>query len=186
MSIYTFLSKSPPVLPTLPPGLKLINNFITKEEELELVKNINNSEWNNTLSRRTQHYGYTYDYIRSTCSKAAPIPEWCNDIMNKIKSEFGEVPDQIIINEYTSGQGIAPHIDSKIFGDCIMSLSLCSDITMNLSYKEEVIDINLPKRSMLVLMDEARTNWKHGIIQRKTDNGVKRGTRISLTFRKLK
>jgi hypothetical protein len=36
------------------------------------------------------------------------------------------------------------------------------------------------------MTNKQTTMWKHGIVARKTDNGIKRTTRISLTFRKLK
>jgi alkylated DNA repair dioxygenase AlkB len=167
-------------------GIKLIRNFITSDEEDRLIKCINSCKWDTRLLRRTQHYGYIYDYVHQSCHQAEPIPEWCYFIIQKIKDSFGEIPDQVIINEYTPGQGIAPHTDSKIFGECIFSLSLGSDIQMNFSNKEKCIDIHLNKRSILCLKGDSRHIWKHSIIPRKTDNGVKRKTRISLTFRKLK
>jgi len=40
------------------PGLIIIPNFITKDEEEQLINEINNNEWNNDLHRLTQHYGY--------------------------------------------------------------------------------------------------------------------------------
>jgi alkylated DNA repair dioxygenase AlkB len=167
-------------------GIKLIPNFITSIEEEKLIKCINLCKWDTRLARRTQHYGYTYDYIHQSCHQAEPIPEWCYFIVQRIKDSLGEIPDQVIINEYTPGQGIAPHTDSKIFGECIFSLSLGSDIQMNFSNKEKCIDIHLNRRSLICLKGDSRHIWKHGIVPRKTDNGVKRKTRISLTFRKLK
>lgn len=46
-------------------------------------------------------------------------------------------------------------------------------------------NIYLESRSLLVLKGDARYKWKHGIAARKSDNGVKRQRRISLTFRKV-
>jgi alkylated DNA repair dioxygenase AlkB len=43
----------------------------------------------------------------------------------------------------------------------------------------------LESRSLLILTCDARYKWKHGIALRKSDNGVKRQRRISLTFRKV-
>lgn len=45
--------------------------------------------------------------------------------------------------------------------------------------------INLEPRSLLILKDDARYQWKHGIAAGKSDNGVKRQRRVSLTFRKV-
>lgn len=167
-------------------GLKIINNFITEEEEKYLLNSINNSKWDTRLSRRTQHYGYEYNYKRYDCSKTDKIPEWCDFIINRIKTEFNNVPDQIIINEYIPGQGISPHTDAKIFSEDIYSLSLGSDINMNFTNKTDHIEYKLNTRSLLNMRGDARHIWKHSITQRMSDNGTKRKTRISLTFRSIK
>jgi alkylated DNA repair dioxygenase AlkB len=48
----------------------------------------------------------------------------------------------------------------------------------------------LASRSLLILSDEARYEWEHGIARRKTDrwNGrvLVRGRRLSVTFRVMK
>ena len=167
-------------------GLKIINNFITEEEEKYLLDNINKSKWDTRLCRRTQHYGYEYDYKRYDCSKTDKIPEWCDFMINRIKKEFNNIPDQIIINEYVPGQGISPHTDAKIFGEYIFSLSLGSDINMNFTNKTDNIEYKLNTRSLLSMRSDARHIWKHSITQRMSDNGIKRKTRISLTFRSIK
>jgi alkylated DNA repair protein alkB family protein 8 len=43
-------------------GLTYIDDIITPEQETELINFIDIQEWNNSLSRRTQHYGYLYVY----------------------------------------------------------------------------------------------------------------------------
>lgn len=45
--------------------------------------------------------------------------------------------------------------------------------------------VYLEPKSLLILQGEARSVWKHGIAARKSDNGVKRQRRVSLTFRKV-
>ena len=45
--------------------------------------------------------------------------------------------------------------------------------------------IYLRPASLLILKGDARYKWKHGIAARKSDNGLKRQRRISLTFRKI-
>jgi alkylated DNA repair dioxygenase AlkB len=103
-------------------------------------------------------------------------------------------PDQLIVNEYTPGQGISPHIDSvELFEDEILSISLGSDITMNFteaSDKTNIKSLILKRRTLMCLSKDARYKWKHSIPQRIYDiikgKKVKRDTRISLTFRKVK
>ena len=38
---------------------------------------------------------------------------------------------------------------------------------------------------LIYLPEEARYNWKHAIPARKQDDGIQRGLRVSLTFRKV-
>jgi len=98
--------------------------------------------------------------------------------------------NQVIINEYLAGQGIAPHIDHPVqFGNTIATLLLGSAYVMDLQSPSQKISILLPRRSLLVLENEARYKWKHGIAKRMKDPSTnssmtrKRGTRISITYR---
>ena len=86
------------------------------------------------------------------------------------------------------GQGIYEHIDNpELFDDTIISLRLLSNILMDFKEDWETPKpILLEKNSLFILRDEARYNYKHGISKRKTDNKIKRGRRVSITFRKVK
>ena len=123
------------------------------------------------------------------------LPSWAMTMAQRLFDEkhISELPDQLIINEYEPGQGIANHVDCKpCFGDTIISISLGSACVMdfiNLRTKKK-IEVMLESGSLVVLSGEARHSWTHGIAQRKTDNfnGIKtdRQLRISMTFRKVK
>lgn len=188
------------------PGLIYIRNFITEEEESYLSKNINNQSWMNSLSRRVQHYGYEYDYKSKTAknNKVDDIPEFINFIIDRLLSLklYKEKPDQLIINEYESSQGIFPHIDAtNSFKDVISSLSLLSDIGMEFILYNNKKTIMLERRSLVVLTGDARYKWRHGIEKRLIDKNIisleddgitekivpilKRNLRISLTFRNM-
>jgi alkylated DNA repair dioxygenase AlkB len=113
---------------------------------------------------------------------------------NKLHREgyMPQIPDQLIVNEYNPGQGIASHVDCEpCFGDTIISLSLGSTCIMDFINKrtKEKIEILLEPRSLVVLKDDARYQWTHGIVGKKADyfKGQKyeRTTRISLTFRNV-
>lgn len=43
-------------------GLTIIPNYITEEDEQQLIEIINAQEWDTTIKRATQHYGYYYNY----------------------------------------------------------------------------------------------------------------------------
>jgi len=173
------------------PGLSLIEDFITNKEGDELIKIINTQEWNKKIKRWTQHYGFEYDYKnRSIQKKTLPIPNWLNPIILKItqKGIIKEIPNQIIINRYLPGEGISPHIDlPHVFKNKIYSISLGSACIMNFSRKDKKIDIKVNQQ--LIMKNDVRYKWKHGIKPVKTDliNGkrIKRTIRYSITFRNL-
>ena len=171
--------------------------FITNEVASELISNIDKEQWLSDISRRVQHYGYKYDYrIRSInqSMKVKPIPTWLNAMCEKLVSDglFSKLPDQVIINEYLAGQGIANHIDCEpCFMDTIASLSLGSTCVMDFTNKTDYTKCQylLEPKSLLLLSGVARYNWLHGIAKLKTDNYhgqiINRSRRISITFRNV-
>ena len=178
-------------------GLELYPEFITPQQEVELINHIDSEMWLEDLSRKVQHYGFKYDYRARRINadfKIGPLPEWSIELINRIK-EKGIVDyelDQLIINNYEPGEGISMHIDCEpCFEDTILSLSLGSDIEMDLRRvnTSEKTSILLQRRSLLVLSKDARYKYEHGIVQRKSDNFNNqkriRKRRISLTFRKV-
>jgi len=179
-------------------GLTYIPNFIDTKEVKNYIDAINSEQWLSDIKRRVQHYGYKYDYKARSIDYSmfiGNLPTWAESMAQRLYDEkhINVIPDQLIINEYEPGQGIANHVDCQpCFGDTVISISLNSSCVMdfiNLRTKEK-IEVMLDSGSLVVLSGEARHNWTHGIAQRKTDkfNGVKtnRKLRISMTFRKVK
>jgi alkylated DNA repair dioxygenase AlkB len=179
-------------------GLNLYFDFITKQEEVELLKKINESNWLNDLSRRVQHYGYKYDYRArkiDNSSYLGEMPEWLKELALKVYNQklIDFIPDQAIINEYEPGQGIASHIDCEpCFGDTIISISLGSQCVMNYSREansSDKVGLLIEPQSLIVMKKESRYNWYHGIPARKSDKFnntvLKRNRRVSITFRKI-
>ncbi|WP_109436583.1 alpha-ketoglutarate-dependent dioxygenase AlkB [Aquimarina sp. AU119] len=175
-------------------GLNLLNDFIDIETEKELIQYIDNSKWSNELKRRVQHYGYKYDYKSRSIEpsiKAEPIPKQIMNIYTKLVDSFEGIikPNQVIVNEYLPGQGIAKHIDcKKSFESVIFSLSLISSCIMKFEKKPNSHELMLNPRSLLILQEDARYNWAHSIPSRKSDKfnfkKYHRERRVSITFRK--
>lgn len=177
------------------PGLSYIPDFIDTQTEENLIRIIDEQPWIVDFKRRVQHYGYRYDYKARNISsdlKIGNIPIWLIPLCEKLQSEglLQPIPDQVIINEYQPGQGIAPHIDCvPCFGDIIASLSLSSACVMDFTHSKtkQTKAHLLEARSLIVLSKDARYKWRHGIAPRKTDKlndkVVPRKRRLSLTFR---
>lgn len=161
------------------------------EEEARLINLVDRELWSNDLQRRVQHYGYKYDYKKRLIDQSSylgPLPDWLGALSQRLYTEkiFDDQPDQVIVNEYLPGQGIAPHIDlSSCFAGVICSLSLVSKCVMDFTYAGLTYSLALQPRSLLVMSGEARYKWKHGIKPRKSDDKIARNRRVSLTFRKV-
>lgn len=191
------ITPQPPTNHPKIPGLTYLPNYISPEQHASLWESINNEIWLGDLKRRVQHYGYKYDYkarLIDYSMKIGELPDWVLPYTKKLQAEgyMPQLPDQLIVNEYQPGQGIASHIDCEpCFGETIVSLSLGSTCVMNFINKQtkEKIEVLLEPRSLVVLKEEARYQWTHGIVGKKSDlfGGQKymRGTRISLTFRNV-
>lgn len=163
------------------PGLILIKKYITKKEEIELLEEIDSKEWDTTLKRRTQQYGYRYNYESKQALEKAP------KIFRSLKKVWPFTVDQVIINEYNRGQGISAHID-KIdqLGDYVAGISLGSDATFEFvrvedKHKEE---IKIPRRSIFIMTYDSRYSWTHSLPAKKSS--LKKKRRVSITYRHLR
>ncbi|MCH8274299.1 MAG: alpha-ketoglutarate-dependent dioxygenase AlkB [Armatimonadetes bacterium] len=179
----------------MPPGVCVVRDYVSIDDEASLLRSVDASPWSNDLARRVQHYGYRYDYRKRSVDpsmRLGPLPVWLKELGNRLVADgwFNVPPDQAIVNEYLPGQGIAAHVDCEpCFGPIIASLSLGAPCTMVFRPVGggSVIDVDLPARSLTVLSGSGRYKWTHGIPARKADRvgGVRRprGRRVSMTFR---
>lgn len=191
---------TPPLKTTLQDisGLTYIPDYINDRLHNRLLEVINQQPWRSDLRRRVQHYGYVYDYKNRKINSdmyLGVLPKFCQYFAEKFHEEgwFSVVPDQVIVNEYKPGQGIADHVDCEpCFEDTVISMSLGSTCVMNFTNVQNpsiIFPQVLAPKSVVILKDTARYKWKHGIKARKSDliegKRVMRETRISLTFRKV-
>lgn len=174
-------------------GFILYENFIDELTEQELITEIDAQPWIVDYDRRLQYYGYRneleapYDLV----NYPVPIPP----LMLRLSEEIVEKklilnqPDQVIVNEYLPGQGIRPHKDRNYFANQICGVNLGSGCVMRFTKAKEVIDIEVPRRSMYVMQDDARLKWQHSIPPRKKDKVdgeiQHRSRRVSITYRKV-
>ncbi len=179
-------------------GFKYIEDYIDKSEHNWLLDQIDKHQWLEDLKRRVQHYGFKYDYKARKVNhdmRIGQLPEWLQKLGRKLYEDdyMAAEPDQVIVNEYEPGQGISSHIDCEpCFANMIVSLSLGSGCIMDFTNKRDKakkIPVWLAPRSIIVLKDEARYGWLHGIAPRKSDTWTgqtyERQRRVSLTFRKV-
>lgn len=173
------------------PGLRYTKRFLDTTMERELVALIDCEDWDTSWDRRRQLYGQAYG---SKGKSPRPLPEWGRALAHEAAgaATFAEGFDQMLVNEYLPGQGIALHRDYDPFDRIVVSISLLSSCVMDFRrVKDDHRDsLLLEPLSLLVLSDEARYEWEHGIARRKNDrwNGmvIPRSRRLSVTFRRLR
>lgn len=173
-------------------GFAVRNEFVSVEEEARLLELVDSGPWETQLSRRTQHYGYRFDYRTKSCVPAsAAVPQLFLDVLRRLG--WSDRLVQCTVNEYQPGQGIAPHVDTHAaFDDRIMALSLGSGVALRVKRSpgdHPVHTLWLEPRSLITYVGAARYAFTHGIVSRKGDlvDGVwrLRGRRVSLTLRHL-
>jgi alkylated DNA repair protein alkB family protein 8 len=188
---------------TTPPGLIVLENFITPDEERELISHIDEREWFTPSStgkgRRVQHYGVKYNYTARATSGASdsapPIPSVFDHVLDRLEPQYGRRPQQVIVNEYKRNQGIGAHIDVvKSFGPIITTVSLGDEAVMIFENKQshEIIEVPLRPRSAVLMTGDSRYIWTHKIssnigyvIDGERRSRGKKWRRISLTLRTL-
>ena len=184
-----------------PKGLLYFKNIIDKkysnslfsfldEDQKYLWKSLSDSK----NSRKAKHYGYIYNYKSGkTTVKTDPIPLEFQQLIETLKENCGDEKydfNQIIVNNYDSGQGISAHTDVKEYGEIIGCYTLGSGATMRFTKGTQKYDLYVHPNSLYIMTGESRYNWKHEMPSRKSDmvDGVKikRDRRISITFRCVK
>ncbi|CAE7205310.1 ALKBH8 [Symbiodinium necroappetens] len=125
------------------PGVHLVTNFITDEEASNLLEEIDGRSWDTSIKRRVQHYGHAFDYATLKIAKPGTVPDmpaFAGELISRL-SESCLMPhgaDQLTINEYQPGVGIAFHVDAhSAFEDGIAAITLGSGIVMEFRKADE-------------------------------------------------
>lgn len=93
------------------------------------------------------------------------------------------VPVELCDLEYTPerGSAIDPHLDDVwLWGERLVTLNLLSSVILTMSKSGTEVHVDLPRRSLIVLMGPARFVWEHSI---KREHVMSR--RLAMTFREL-
>jgi alkylated DNA repair dioxygenase AlkB len=179
-------------LPPLVPGLTLVEEAITRDEETALAKHLDDAplapfqfgQWEG--KRLTANYGSAYDYQRARPIPAPPLPEWLVDLRARLAPQLGRDPADFVqglLIRYDPDAGIGWHRDRPQYGE-VMGLSLGAPTVFRLRRRLpdggfERRNIDLPPRSLYLLSGEVRREWEHSI-------APVAELRSSITFRTLR
>lgn len=175
-----------------PQGYSYIPDFIDAELEKHILEELTQHVWSILGSRSVQQYGYEYSYRDKTIHPTTPMPEKLRELLDPVYQKFGCEFDQVLVNHYHYGQGIAPHIDADVFGDRVVVLSLGSHCTLRLEklFTGEKHLARIEPRALYVMEGEVRSIWKHSIFAvgkvAKKEPVQDLNSRTSITFRSLR
>ncbi|XP_012141260.1 putative RNA/DNA demethylase ALKBH6 [Megachile rotundata] len=170
------------VIPKVPKLAMYVPNFITPEEEEEILRCVNNAplpKWTQLSHRRLQNWG---GIPHPKGMIAEEIPSWLMKYVNKISScnifEKEKLPNHVLINEYLPGQGIMAHSDGPLFHPIVTTIS-CGSHTLLDFYKRldstQQHELNLEfsflleRRSLLILQGDLYHHYLHSIAEKDTD-----------------
>jgi alkylated DNA repair dioxygenase AlkB len=175
----------------LPEGLEYRRDFLTVQEEQELVDRFaalpfKPFEFHGfTGNRRTVSFGWHYAFDGSGLREAEPIPAWLDPVRARAAALAGLAPDRFahaLLIEYAPGAGIGWHRDRPVFGD-VVGVSLAAPARLRFRRKAgtkwDRAEVLAEPRSAYLLRGPARDEWEHSIPALET-------LRYSITLRTLK
>ena len=135
-------------------------------------------------NRKTQSFGWRYDFDDASFSPAEPIPEWLSPVRDTAARFAGVEPDDfvhVLLARYDPDAGIGWHRDRDVF-DKVVGISLGTSATLRFRRRKpggfDRASLDVAPRSAYLLSGEVRWDWEHRITP-----GDK--LRFSITFRTL-
>ena len=171
-------------------GLKYQEHFISEAEEQALIERLSALDlapfrFHGWLgNRRTQSFGWRYDFDDASFTPGEPIPDWLLGARTKAAAFAGLPPAdfvQALVARYDPGAGIGWHRDRDVF-EHVVGISLGTPATLRFrertpaGFKRASIEV-LP-RSAYLLSRDACWEWEHRITPGDQ-------LRFSITFRSL-
>jgi alkylated DNA repair protein (DNA oxidative demethylase) len=179
-------------VPELPEGLVYRSDFLSAEEERDVLRFIEKLDFREvrmrgqTARRTARHFGFDYDYERyGRLVPGRPFPEWLVALRDRSAALAEVDPEalaQALVQRYPPAATIGWHRDAPMFGT-VVGVSLGSTCRMRFqrgrAENRRVFELKLEPRSAYVLAGEARNAWQHSI-------SPARELRYSITFRTLR
>jgi DNA oxidative demethylase len=171
-------------------GLRYEQEVIGKDEERVLIERLSHlgltpfrfHGW--IGNRKTQTFGWRYDFDDASFAPADPIPQWL-DSLRATAAEFAGVAPadfvHVLLARYDPGAGIGWHRDRDLF-DKVVGVSLNTPATLRFrqrgggGFKRATLEV--APRSAYLVSGEARYDWEHSI-------APGQALRFSITFRTL-
>jgi DNA oxidative demethylase len=172
------------------PGLKYAAELISAAEEEQLLTRLLALDlapfrFHGFIgNRKTQSFGWRYDFDDATFTRTEPIPDWLQPLRDKAAEFGGMKPDDfvhVLLARYDPGAGIGWHRDRDVF-EQVVGVSLSTPATLR--FRQRIpsgfrrASLEGEPRSAYLLSGESRWDWEHSIAPGDQ-------LRFSITFRTL-
>jgi alkylated DNA repair dioxygenase AlkB len=171
-------------------GLRYEEEVLGKTEERALLERLGGLElapfrFHGWLgNRRTQSFGWRYDFEEASFTPSEPIPDWLRPVRERAASFARLQPDDFVhalLARYDPGAGIGWHRDRDVF-EKVVGISLGTHATLRFRHRTangfKRASLEVEPRSAYLLSGEARHDWEHSI-------SPGQSLRFSITFRTL-
>jgi alkylated DNA repair protein (DNA oxidative demethylase) len=171
-------------------GLDYREEFLSRDEESALIRQLEALElapfrfhgW--TGYRKTQSFGWRYDFDDASFRPTEPIPKWLQPLRSRAATLAEVAPDEIVhvlAARYDPGAGIGWHKDRNVF-EKVVGVSLGSPAILRFRQRDgstfKRFSLPVEPRSAYLLSSKARHDWEHRIVPGED-------LRFSITFRTL-
>ena len=171
-------------------GLDYRDDLITAAEEPDLLAQLDALDlapfrfhgW--TGNRKTQSFGWRYDFDDASFTQADPLPDWLLPLRAKAAAIAGAKSDDfvhVLLARYDPGAGIGWHRDRPVF-EKVVGVSLNTPAKLRFRRRRpggfDRFSLDVAPRSAYLLSGEARHDWEHSIAPGEQ-------LRFSITFRTL-
>jgi alkylated DNA repair dioxygenase AlkB len=156
-------------------GLRYKEAIIGEREERELLDRLGALElapfrFHGWLgNRKTQSFGWRYDFEDASFAPAEPIPNWLQPLRERAAAFAGlRSADfvHVLLARYDPGAGIGWHRDRDVF-EGVVGISLKSEATLRFRQRTgggfKRANLRVAPRSAYLLSGEARHDWEHSI-----------------------
>ncbi len=120
-------------------GLRYVEDFVTADEERELLAVLEAMEFHavtmrgQTAKRTVVHFGYRYDYEAWRLTPVDPLPQALVGLRDRAGTLVEVDPGlfvETLVTRYPAGAGIGWHRDAPLFGPKVVGVSLLSECSM--------------------------------------------------------
>lgn len=170
------LPELPPLSASLLPSVRYVPDFVSAADEELLLSHVSlapEHRWygSELADRRTQNYGGQPGSV----DVAEGFPEWLGPLVEAVVRSgawaAAEPPNHVLINSFKPGSGLNPHTDGPLYHRCVATLSLGSDVSLDLHAPRDPTphaSLLLRRRSLNILSGDAYEQF-HGIVAREAD-----------------